>query len=58
MHASSKVQKHKNNPSSHYSKIEKFAEIATNKLEYLACEINNIKQNKPYSILHVLGSLR
>ena len=33
------------------SKLERFTESVTNKLEDLAIEINNIKENKPYSIL-------
>ena len=33
------------------SKLERFTVSVTNKLEDLAIEINNIKENKPYSIL-------
>ena len=32
-------------------KFEKFAQSVTNKLEGIAAEVNNIKENKPYSII-------
>ena len=32
-------------------KFEKFAQSVTNKLEDIASEVNNIKENKPYSII-------
>ncbi len=32
-------------------KLERFAQSVTNKLEDIAFEVNNIKENKPYSIL-------
>jgi hypothetical protein len=33
------------------SKLDRFSENVTNKLQNLSVEINNIKENKPYSIL-------
>ena len=33
------------------AKFERFAQSVTNKLEHISFEVNNIKENKPYSIL-------